>query len=297
MNAYIFPGQGSQFPGMGKDLYENASLAKEMFEKANDILGFRISDIMFDGTEEDLRQTKVTQPAIFLHSVILSAMMGDDFNPDTVAGHSLGEFSALVANKTLRFEDALKLVSQRALAMQKACEIEPSTMAAVLGMDEGTIVDICQNIHKDGDIVVPANFNTPGQIVISGSLKGIDRASELLLEMGAKRVVKLSVGGAFHSPLMEPARQELEKAITETEFATPICPIYQNFTAEATTDPEQIRYNLIMQLTSPVKWTQTLQHMVADGVTDFVEIGPGKVLSGMVKKVDRKLTTLSIQTI
>jgi [acyl-carrier-protein] S-malonyltransferase len=297
MNAYIFPGQGSQFPGMGKDLYENASLAKEMFEKANDILGFRISDIMFDGTEEDLRQTKVTQPAIFLHSVILSAMMGDDFNPDTVAGHSLGEFSALVANKTLRFEDALKLVSQRALAMQKACEIEPSTMAAVLGMDEGTIVDICQNIHKDGDIVVPANFNTPGQIVISGSLKGIDRASELLLEMGAKRVVKLSVGGAFHSPLMEPARQELEKAITETEFATPICPIYQNFTAEATTDPDQIRHNLIMQLTSPVKWTQTLQHMVADGVTDFVEIGPGKVLSGMVKKVDRKLTTLSIQTI
>jgi len=297
MNAYIFPGQGSQFPGMGKDLYENASLAKEMFEKANDILGFRISDIMFDGTEEDLRQTKVTQPAIFLHSVILSAMMGDDFNPDTVAGHSLGEFSALVANKTLRFEDALKLVSQRALAMQKACEIEPSTMAAVLGMDEGTIMDICQNIHKDGDIVVPANFNTPGQIVISGSLKGIDRASELLLEMGAKRVVKLSVGGAFHSPLMEPARQELEKAITETEFATPICPIYQNFTAEATTDPDQIRHNLIMQLTSPVKWTQTLQHMVADGVTDFVEIGPGKVLSGMVKKVDRKLTTLSIQTI
>lgn len=284
MKAYIFPGQGAQFVGMGQELYQQSELAKGMFEKANEIFGFSITDIMFNGTAEDLKQTKVTQPAIFLHSVILSKVLGDTFKPDMVAGHSLGEFSALVANGTLSFEDALKLVSQRALAMQKACEITPSTMAAVLGLADEVVEEVCAGI--DG-IVVPANYNCPGQLVISGTVKAINDACEKMKEAGAKRALVLPVGGAFHSPLMEPAREELAAAIEATVFSKPQCPIYQNVTTTAVTDPKEIKENLIAQLTAPVKWTQSVQQMMADGATLFTEVGPGKVLQGLVKKIDR----------
>ena len=290
MKAYVFPGQGAQFIGMGKDLYESSEEAKSLFEKANEILGFRITDIMFSGTDEELKQTKVTQPAIFLHSVILAKVLGASFQPDMVAGHSLGEFSALVAAGALSFEDGLKLVAQRANAMQKACEIQPSTMAAVLGLDDFTVEDICQRVSE---IVVPANYNCPGQLVISGSIEGIDKACELLLAAGAKRALKLNVGGAFHSPLMESAKVELEKAIVETEFKTPVCPIYQNIDAKPYTDVEAIKSNLIAQLTGSVKWTQTVQKMLEDGATSFVEVGPGNVLQGLVKKVNRAIETSS----
>lgn len=282
MKAYIFPGQGSQFPGMGKDLYENNSLAKELFEKANEILGFRITDIMFNGTEEELKQTKVTQPAIFLHSVILAKTLGESFKPDMVAGHSLGEFSALVGNGTLSFEDGLKLVYQRALAMQKACEAKPSTMAAVLGMEDSKVEEICASV--DG-IVVAANYNCPGQLVISGEIEAVNKACEALKAAGAKRALVLPVGGAFHSPLMEPARVELEAAINATHFSNPVCPVYQNVTANAVSNPEEIKKNLIAQLTAPVRWTQSVKQMVADGATHFIEVGPGKVLQGLVKKI------------
>lgn len=282
MKAIVFPGQGAQFPGMGKSLYEENSEAKALFEKANEILGFRITDILFEGTEEELKQTKVTQPAIFLHSVIL-AKTTSGFAPDMVAGHSLGEFSALVANGVLRFEDGLELVFQRALAMQEACEINPSSMAAILGLDDQVVEEICAGIS--GEIVVAANYNCPGQLVISGSTKGIEIACELLKTAGAKRALPLPVGGAFHSPLMEPAREKLQKAIEETEFHAPICPIYQNVSTTAVTDVAAIKANLIAQLTAPVKWTQSVQQMVADGATEFVECGPGKVLQGLVKKI------------
>jgi [acyl-carrier-protein] S-malonyltransferase len=282
MKAYIFPGQGSQFPGMGKDLYENNPLAKELFEKANEILGFRITDIMFNGTEEELKQTKVTQPAIFLHSVILAKTLGASFKPEMVAGHSLGEFSALVGNGALSFEDGLRLVYQRALAMQKACEAKPSTMAAVLGMEDSKVEEICSTI--DG-IVVAANYNCPGQLVISGEVEAVNKACEALKAAGAKRALVLPVGGAFHSPLMEPARVELEAAINATHFSTPICPVYQNVTASAVSNPEEIKKNLIAQLTAPVRWTQSVKQMVADGATIFIEVGPGKVLQGLVKKI------------
>lgn len=280
--AYVFPGQGAQFVGMGKDLYDNNAEAREMFEKANEILGFRITDLMFAGTPEDLVQTKVTQPAIFLHSVILAHTLGADFKPDMVAGHSLGEFSALVANKTLTFEDGLRLVAKRANAMQKACEKEPSTMAAILGLDDKTTEEICAAIDE---VVVPANYNSPGQLVISGSMKGIEIACEKLKAAGAKRALPLKVGGAFHSPLMEPARIELAEAINSTNFSTPICPVYQNVNAQPVTDPAQIKENLIAQLTSPVRWTQIAENMIADGGTTFVEVGPGTVLQGLIKKV------------
>lgn len=285
MKAYIFPGQGSQFSGMGKDLYENSTLAKELFEKANDILGFRITDTMFTGSDEALKQTNVTQPAIFLHSVILAKTLGDSLQPDMVAGHSLGEFSALVANRTLSFEDALVLVSKRAIAMQKACELNPSTMAAILNLDDKIIEDICAEITQSGEVVVAANYNSPGQLVISGSTNGINIACEKLKAAGAKRALVLPVGGAFHSPLMEPARIELEAAINATTFNPPICPVYQNVTAKAVSNPSEIKANLILQLTAPVKWTQTVQQMVADGATNFIEVGPGKVLQGLVKKI------------
>jgi [acyl-carrier-protein] S-malonyltransferase len=291
MKAYVFPGQGAQFVGMGKDLYENSPIAKEMFERANEILGFRITDIMFDGTDSDLKETKVTQPAIFLHSVILAITIGDSFKPDMVAGHSLGEFSSLVANKTLGFEDALVLVSKRALAMQKACDAEPSTMAAILGLEDAVVEEICASISDE--VVVAANYNCPGQLVISGSISGIGKACEKLTAAGAKRALILPVGGAFHSPLMEPARKELEAAINATKFNTPICPVYQNVTAAAVSDPEDIKRNLIDQLTAPVKWTQTVQKMISDGATSFTEVGPGKVLQGLVKKVDRAMEALS----
>ncbi|MCK6641257.1 MAG: ACP S-malonyltransferase [Bacteroidia bacterium] len=281
--AYVFPGQGSQFPGMAKDLYENSPLAKEMLEKANTILGFRITDIMFNGTDEELKQTKVTQPAIFLHSTVLAATLGESFKPDMVAGHSLGEFSALVANKTLTFEDALVLVSKRALAMQKACEAQPSTMAAVLGMDDAKVEEICASVTEG--IVVAANYNCPGQLVISGSVEGINKACELLKAAGAKRALVLPVGGAFHSPLMEPARVELEAAINATKFSVPVCPVYQNVNAKPVSDPEEIKKNLIAQLTAPVRWTQSVQNMTADGATHYTEVGPGKVLQGLVKKI------------
>jgi [acyl-carrier-protein] S-malonyltransferase len=289
MKAYVFPGQGAQFPGMGKDLFDRHPGAREMFEEANDILGFEITRLMFDGTDEDLRQTRVTQPAIFLHSVILASTIGD-FQPEMVAGHSLGEFSSLVANGALSFGNGLRLVAARATAMQKACELEPSTMAAIIGMDEAVVEEVCGEIE---DVVVPANYNSPGQIVISGSIPGIEKAVERLSGMGAKRALKLSVGGAFHSPLMEPARQELEAAILSTPFDEPVCPVYQNVTAEPTGDPELIRENLVLQLTAPVRWTQTVQNMLRDGASSFTEVGPGKVLQGLIKKVDREIPTAS----
>jgi len=288
MKAYVFPGQGAQFAGMGKDLYDKSEIAKQMFEKADSILGFYISDLMFNGTDEDLKQTKVTQPAIFLHSTILTAVMGNSFNPDMVAGHSLGEFSSLVANRTLSFENGLILVSKRALAMQKACEKTPSTMAAILGLDDRIVEEVCASIKE---VVVPANYNSPGQIVISGSNEGIDRAIELLKEKGAKRALKLAVGGAFHSPLMEPARLELEEAIRNTRFNKPICPVYQNVNANISTDPEVIKTNLVLQLTSPVKWTQIVINMISDGATKFIEVGPGNVLQGLIKKVNKDVVT------
>lgn len=281
MKAYVFPGQGAQFTGMGKDLYENSPLAQELFEKANEILGFSITDIMFEGTAEELKETKVTQPAVFLHSVILAKTLGEDFKPEMVAGHSLGEFSALVANGTLSFEDGLKLVSQRALAMQKACEIKPSTMAAVLNLDDKIVEDICASI--DG-IVVAANYNCPGQLVISGEYKAVEEACEKMKEAGAKRALILPVGGAFHSPMMEPAREELAAAIEATTFSTPICPVYQNVTASAVSDPSEIKKNLIIQLTAPVKWTQSVNQMIADGATSFTEVGPGKSVSWIGRK-------------
>jgi [acyl-carrier-protein] S-malonyltransferase len=290
MKAYIFPGQGAQFVGMGKDIYDQNQEAKALFEQANDILGFRITDIMFEGTVEELKETKVTQPAIFLHSVILAKALGSDFTPEMVAGHSLGEFSALVAAGALTFEDGLRLVAARANAMQKACELQPSTMAAVLGLDDFTVEDIC---HRVSDVVVPANYNCPGQLVISGSMAGIDKACELLLAAGAKRALKLNVGGAFHSPLMESARVELAAAIEATEINAPVCPIYQNIDAKPYTDPELIKKNLIAQLTGPVRWTQTVLHMLEDGATSFTEVGPGNVLQGLVKKADRAAVTAS----
>ena len=290
MKAYIFPGQGAQFSGMGKDLYEKSTEAKDLFENANSILGFRITDIMFAGTEEDLKQTRVTQPAVFLHSTILAAILGSSFRPDMVAGHSLGEFSALVANKTLTFKDGLILVSKRALAMQRACEKTPSTMAAILGLDDKIVEDVCASLKE---VVVPANYNSPGQIVISGSIEGIDKAIEILKEKGAKRAIKLAVGGAFHSPLMEPARLELEEAIRNTVFNKPICPVYQNVNANPSTDPGAIKSNLVSQLTSPVQWTQSVINMISDGATSFVEVGPGCVLSALIKKINRDAMTES----
>jgi [acyl-carrier-protein] S-malonyltransferase len=290
MKAYIFPGQGAQFTGMGKDLYEQSEQARELFEQANAILGFRITDVMFEGTEEDLKQTNVTQPAIFLHSVILAKVLGDDFKPEMVAGHSLGEFSALVSAGALSFEDGLRLVAARANAMQKACELQPSTMAAILGLDDFTVEDICQQLT---DVVVPANYNCPGQLVISGTIAGVDAACEKMTAAGAKRALKLNVGGAFHSPLMESARVELQDAILQTNFSTPVCPVYQNIDAKPYTDVEQIKQNLIAQLTGPVRWTQTVMHMLEDGATSFTEVGPGKVLQGLVKKVNKEVATAS----
>lgn len=289
MKAYVFPGQGAQFTGMGKDLYESSSLAKELFEKANEILGFRITDIMFQGTAEELKETKVTQPAVFLHSVILAKTL-ENFKPDMVAGHSLGEFSALVANGALSFEDGLKLVSQRALAMQKACEMKPSTMAAVLGLDDKIVEDICATI--DG-IVVAANYNCPGQLVISGEFSAVEKACEAMKIAGAKRALLLPVGGAFHSPMMEPARSALAIAIEATAFSTPTCPVYQNVTATAVSSADEIKKNLIIQLTAPVRWTQSVQQMIKDGATRFIEVGPGKVLVGLVNKIDKKIETIS----
>lgn len=288
MKAYIFPGQGAQFVGMGKDLYENNEEARKLFEKANDILGFRITDLMFDGTEEDLKQTKVTQPAIFLHSVILAKSLGSDFQPDMVAGHSLGEFSALVAAGALSFEEGLKLVAKRAAAMQKACEINPSTMAAVLALPDDKVEEVCAGID---DIVGPANYNCPGQVVISGTNEGIDKACEKLLEAGAKRALKLKVGGAFHSPLMQPAQEELALAIEEADIKEPVCPVYQNVDGKPHKDPKEIKENLILQLTAPVRWTQDVEAMIADGADEFIELGPGSVLQGLVKKINRTVAT------
>lgn len=288
MKAYVFPGQGAQFSGMGKDLYESSEIAKELFDKANEILGFNITEIMFNGTDEELKQTKVTQPAVFLHSVILAKTL-PDFKPEMVAGHSLGEFSALVANGTLAFEDALQLVYQRAMAMQKACEITPSTMAAVLNLDDKVVEDICTSI--DG-VVVAANYNCPGQLVISGETKAVELACEKMKEAGAKRALILPVGGAFHSPMMEPAREELAAAIEATTFSTPICPVYQNVTANAVSDPAEIKANLITQLTAPVRWTQSVQQMITDGATSFTEVGPGKVLIGLINKIDKTVETI-----
>lgn len=290
MKAYVFPGQGAQFVGMGKDLYNASAIAKDLFNKGNEILGFRITDLMFKGTDHDLKQTKVTQPAIFLHSVILAKTLGEEFQPEMVAGHSLGEFSALVAAGALSFEDGLKLVQKRANAMQKACEEQESTMAAIIGMKDEDVENVCNDVD---DVVVPANYNSPGQIVISGSVKGINTAIELLKQLGAKRALKLQVGGAFHSPLMEPAKVELGKAIEETAFSEPKCPVYQNVTAVATVAPEKIKQNLIAQLTAPVRWTQTVKNMIEDGASSFTEVGPGKVLQGLIKKVDRKMPTQS----
>ena len=288
MKAYIFPGQGAQFSGMGLDLFEGSSLAQELFNQANDILGFSITDIMFEGSADDLKQTKVTQPAIFLHSVILAKTLGDDFKPEMVAGHSLGEFSALVANGALSFDAALELVSQRAQAMQKACELQPSTMAAVLGLEDAVVEETCS---ETPGIVVAANYNCPGQLVISGEIEAIDKACASLTEKGARRALVLPVGGAFHSPLMEPAREQLAAAIENTAFNKPLCPIYQNVTASAVTDPAEIKNNLIAQLTAPVRWTQTIQQMIADGGTEFIELGPGKVLQGLMRKIDRSVSS------
>jgi len=290
MIAYVFPGQGAQFVGMGKDLYDKSSKARDLFHKANNILKFKITDLMFDGTEDDLKQTNVTQPAIFLHSVILAKSMGENFRPDMVAGHSLGEFSALVANETLSFEDGLRLVVKRADAMQKACEEEPSTMAAILGLEDDVVESICDSID---DIVIPANYNSPGQLVISGTIKGVEKAMEKAKKSGAKRTLMLKVGGAFHSPLMEPARVELAQALQTAKFNQGICPIYQNVTGQSVTDPEIIKTNLISQLTSPVRWTQIMQNMLADDVKEVIEVGPGKVLQGLFKKIDRKLPVRS----
>jgi [acyl-carrier-protein] S-malonyltransferase len=289
MKAYVFPGQGAQFTGMGKDLYEQSPVAKALFEQANEILGFRITDIMFDGTAEELKETKVTQPAVFLHSVILAKTL-PDFAPEMVAGHSLGEFSALVANGTLSFEDGLRLVSQRAMAMQKACEIAPSTMAAVLGLDDAIVEQICA---KTEGVVVAANYNCPGQLVISGAVPAVEAACEALKAAGARRALVLPVGGAFHSPMMEPAREELAAAIEATVFSTPSCPVYQNVTAAAVSDPAEIKKNLIIQLTAPVKWTQSVQQMIADGATSFTEVGPGKVLAGLINKIDKEAVTVN----
>ena len=286
MKAYIFPGQGAQFTGMGLDLYEKSALAQELFEKANKILGFSITDIMFEGTAEQLKETKVTQPAVFLHSVILAKVLGDDFQPEMVAGHSLGELSALVANGVLTFEDGLKLVSKRALAMQKACEMTPSTMAAVLGLADAVVEETCAEIEG---VVVAANYNCPGQLVISGEIAAVEKACEVLTEKGARRALLLPVGGAFHSPMMEPARAELAAAIEATEFSKPTCPVYQNVTASAVTNPDEIKKNLMLQLTAPVRWTQCIQAMIADGGTEFIEVGPGKVLQGLMRKIDRSV--------
>ena len=288
MKAYIFPGQGAQFTGMGKDLYENSSMAKDLFLQANDVLGFDITKIMFEGTEDELKQTKVTQPAVFLHSTIFAAVMGSKFQPDMVAGHSLGEISALVANRTLAFSDGLRLVYKRALAMQKACEITPSTMAAVLGLEDHLVEEICANTPG---IVVAANYNCPGQLVISGDVEAVGKACESLKEAGARRAMILPVGGAFHSPLMEPAREELAAAIEATQFTEPACPIYQNVSTFAVTDPSEIKENLIFQLTAPVKWTQCIQNMIKDGATNFIEVGPGNVLQGLVMKIDKSIKT------
>ncbi len=292
MKAFIFPGQGAQFSGMGKDLYEGFPMAQELFEQANDILGFSITDIMFEGTAEDLRQTRVTQPAIFLHSVILSKVLGKSFAPDMVAGHSLGEFSALVSNGTLSFKDGLKLVSQRAEAMQKACEAKPGTMAAVLGLEDAIVESICADIPG---VVVPANYNCPGQLVISGEVDAVNLACEKLKEAGARRALVLPVGGAFHSPLMQPAREELAMAIEKTTFSKPICPVYQNVTTTAVTDTEEIKKNLIAQLTAPVKWTQSVRQMITDGAGEFIEVGPGKVLQGLVRKIDAEIEAKSAE--
>lgn len=291
MKAYVFPGQGAQFVGMGKELYEKYPAAKEMFEKANSILGFSITGIMFGGTDEDLKQTRVTQPAVFLHSTILAAVTAENFKPEMVAGHSLGEFSALVANKTLSFEDGLMLVSKRAMAMQKACEKTPSTMAAIIGADDKIVEEVCASI---AEIVVPANYNSPGQIVISGSIEGIDKAIEELKNRGVRRAIKLAVGGAFHSPLMEPARIELEDAINSTHFSSPDCPVYQNVNAKPSSDPGTIKLNLVAQLTSPVRWTQCVLNMISDGATSFTEVGPGCVLQGLVKKINPGITATGV---
>jgi [acyl-carrier-protein] S-malonyltransferase len=286
MKAYVFPGQGAQFTGMGKDLYEKSELARELFEKANTLLGFAISELMFDGTDEDLKQTKVTQPAIFLHSTILAALPGDTFKPEMVAGHSLGEFSALVASKALSFEDGLMLVSKRASAMQKACEASVSTMAAIIGLEDKVVEETCAGIEE---MVVPANYNSPGQIVISGTVEGVEKAVEILKSLGAKRAVRLSVGGAFHSPLMEPARAELEKAIAGTVFNRPVGPVYQNVTGKPSSDPQVIKANLVSQLTSPVLWTQTVRNMISDGALSFTEVGPGNVLQGLIRKINKEV--------
>ena len=294
MKAYLFPGQGTQFPGMGKELYENSTEAKILFEKANDILGFRITDIMFDGTEEDMKQTKVTQPSIFLHSVITAKVLGEKFQPNMIAGHSVGEFSALVAGQAVKFEDGLRLVAKRANAMQMACDAVPSAMAAIIGLEDEIIETVCANISNE--IVVAANYNCPGQLVISGSIPGIEEACEILTEKGAKRAIKLRVAGAFHSPFMESAREELAAAIDSTTFSNPVCPVYQNVDAMPVSDPEIIKKNLIAQLTAPVKWTQIVKNMIADGATSFTEVGPGSVLQGLVKKVDRSMETIGISS-
>lgn len=295
MKAFVFPGQGAQFSGMGKNLYENSPQAKELFEKANEILGFRITDIMFEGTDEDLRQTKVTQPAVFLHSVISALCMGDAFQPEMTAGHSLGEFSALVTAGALNFEDGLKLVYARAMAMQKACEATPSTMAAIIGLPDEKVEEICAQVNQEVGVCVAANYNCPGQIVISGAINAIEKACELLKEAGAKRALPLKVGGAFHSPLMQPAQEELKAAIDRTEIHTPRCPVYQNVDAKPHTDPSEIKANLVAQLTASVRWTQTVQNMVADGATDFTECGPGAVLQGLVKKIAKDVTAHGIE--